>query len=161
MKKVFLLVTIAVFLIINIEQETIRIRVLPNSNSAYDQSVKEEVVNIVTTEFGNILSSENNIDKARVKINDNLDMISTKIDTFLKQKNVEYSYDINYGLNYFPLKEDKGKIYSEGYYESVLVTLGEGAGDNWWCILFPSICLTEEEGKYQSIIMNLFNKIFY
>ena len=161
MKKAIILLIIGLFLFSGSQEENIRIRVLANSNSEYDQKIKNEVVNILTSEFKNILSNEKDIDNARLKINDNLDVISTKIDDFLAQRQIKYGYNINYGLNYFPLKENNGRTYEEGYYESVLVTLGEGAGDNWWCILFPSICLTEEDGNYQSIIKNLFNKIFY
>ena len=54
-------------------------------------------------------------------------------------------FEINFGLNYFPKKEFKGITYDEGYYESVVVTLGEGLGDNWWCVLFPPLCMLEAE----------------
>ena len=80
---------------------------------------------------------------------------------FLQEININYGFKINFGLNYFPPKELNGKKYDEGYYESVLITLGEGSGDNWWCILFPSICLTEENANYESLIKNIFEKIFY
>ena len=102
-----------------------------------------------------------NIDKARVKIENSLPELSSKIYNFLQEKNINYGFKINFGLNYFPPKELNGKKYDEGYYESVLITLGEGSGDNWWCILFPSICLTEENANYESLIKNIFEKIFY
>ena len=46
-------------------------------------------------------------------------------------------------MNYFPEKEFNNKIYKEGYYESLVITLGSGKGDNWWCLLFPKMCLVE------------------
>ena len=60
-------------------------------------------------------------------------------------KNENYGYKINYGYNYFPEKEYNGKTYESGNYESLLITLGEGKGENWWCILFPPLCLIEAE----------------
>lgn len=161
MKKIIIVIIIIVALLFINNDDMIRIRVLANSNSEYDQNIKNEVVNILTEEFKEIMKDTSNINIARTKINENLDKISLKINDYLISNNVKYDYDINFGLNYFPPKEFKGKNYGEGYYESVLVTLGDGAGDNWWCILFPSICLTEENAEYNSIIKNIFEKIFY
>ena len=53
----------------------------------------------------------------------------------------------------------KGIEYDEGYYESLLITLGEGKGDNWWCVLFPPLCLIEAEEstevEYKSFIKEI------
>lgn len=163
MKKVIIITfaIIGIMMIIPKNQEMIRVRVLANSNDEYDQNVKKEVVEIVSKEFKDIMSDVSDIEEARSAIDKNLDTLSTKIDNYLLANNVNYGYDINFGLNYFPPKELNGNSYDEGYYESVLVTLGEGAGDNWWCILFPSICLTDENANYESMIKNIFKKIFY
>ena len=63
----------------------------------------------------------------------------------MKLKNYNLPYKINFGYNYFPEKIYRGVTYDEGYYESLLITLGEGKGDNWWCVLFPPLCLLEAE----------------
>ena len=68
--------------------------------------------------------------------------------------------------NYFPQKEFKGVTYEEGYYESLVVTLGSGSGDNWWCVLFPPLCLLEAEEsekddvEYQFFVKELIDKYF-
>ena len=78
--------------------------------------------------------------------------------------NEEKNYKIEYGMNYFPKKEYKNVIYEEGNYESLVITLGEGLGENFWCILFPPLCSMEkdiEESKnveYKSIIKELIYK---
>ena len=163
MKKGFMALLIIIFLfsLISTDNEMIRIRVLANSNSDYDQNIKKEVVDILNQEFKEIMTDAKDIDTARDKIDKNLNSISSKIDEYLTSKNVNYTHNINFGLNYFPPKKLNGKSFEEGYYESVLVTLGEGSGENWWCILFPSICLTEENANYESIFKNIFEKIFY
>ena len=67
-------------------------------------------------------------------------------------------------MNYFPEKEYKGIYYEEGEYESLVITLGNGIGENFWCILFPPLCLVDEEEttdiEYTSIIKELINKYF-
>ena len=150
MKKIILIIvlSLSVLFLLN-KEENIRIRVLANSNSEYDQKVKSEVVEIVKNEFQEILNDTKNIKEARTKIEVNLDKIESKVDDFLTENEIGYNSRINFGLNYFPPKEYNGKTYKEGYYESVLITLGNGEGDNWWCILFPSVCLTDKDVKYE------------
>ena len=68
----------------------------------------------------------------------------------------------NLGLNYFPEKEFKGITYDEGYYESLVITIGEGKGDNWWCVLFPPLCMLEAEEstdvEYKSFVKEIVDK---
>ena len=158
-KLIFIIIALLVLTGISKNEDMIRIRVLANSNSEYDQKIKSEVVNIVKKEFKNILGNTKNIDDARTKINDNLDKINLAVDNFLTENKINYNSNVNFGLNYFPIKEYNGKTFEEGYYESVLITLGKGEGDNWWCILFPSVCLNDENNRYESLLMNIFEKI--
>ena len=160
MKKVIVVIMLILTIIfLSKNDEMIRIRVLANSNSEYDQKVKSEVVDIVKDEFKEILKDTKNINDARNKINANLDRISSKVDTFLTNSEIKYDSKVNFGLNYVPVKEYNKKRYEEGYYESVLITLGKGEGDNWWCILFPTVCLNDENVKYESFLKNIFEKI--
>ena len=78
----------------------------------------------------------------------------------------ELGYKVNFGINYFPEKNYKGVIYEEGYYESLVVTLGSGNGENWWCVLFPPLCLMEgeetntDEVEYKSFVKEMIDKYF-
>ena len=63
----------------------------------------------------------------------------------LKNLGYDKDYKINYGYNYFPKKKYKSVTYKEGMYESLVITLGTGEGDNWWCVLFPPLCLVEAD----------------
>ena len=145
------------------KDDMLRIRVIANSNSEHDQQIKNEISNNLKIKLYDLLKDENNIDNARKIINNNIDTLSEDIEKSLV--NEDYSYNINYGLNYFPKKEYNGKTYKEGKYESLLVTLGKGEGNNWWCILFPPLCLveaeeSEEEVEYDFFFKNIIDKIF-
>ena len=68
-------------------------------------------------------------------------------------------------MNYFPKKVYKGIIYEEGEYESLVITLGSGQGDNFWCVLFPPLCLLEgnndtEDVTYQFFVKEMLEKYF-
>ena len=145
-----------------IPDDAIRVRVIANSNDDYDQQIKYEVKDIVENDMYNILNGVKDLNDARNKISSNLTSVENDIDLYLKNKDYNLGFDINFGYNYFPKKEFKGITYKEGYYESVVVTLGSGNGDNWWCVLFPPLCLIEAEEssdiEYTSLVKELISK---
>ena len=149
-----------------IPKEAIRIRVIANSNEEYDQEIKNDVKDIVEDEIYYLLKDTIDIDKARTLINNDMPILDSKVKEFLTLKNYDLGYNINYGYNYFPAKKYKGIEYAEGMYESVVVTLGEGKGDNWWCVMFPPFCLIEAHDnnttdiEYRWLIKDLINKYF-
>lgn len=147
-----------------IPDNAIRVRVIANSNSDYDQGIKYEVKNIVEDDMYKLLSKTDNLNSARSIIKNNLDNVQKDIDMYLKNNNYSLDFNINYGYNYFPEKMFKGVKYKEGYYESLVVTLGSGNGDNWWCVLFPPLCLIEAEDstdfEYTSMVKEMIDKYF-
>ena len=149
-----------------IPDEAIRIRVIANSNSDYDQTIKLKVKDQIQLDMYSILKDAENIEEARERITNNLVNVKNSIDNILRKQNYNMPFTINFGLNYFPEKEFKGIKYDEGYYESVVVTLGEGLGDNWWCVLFPPLCLIEAEEselsdvEYTTLVQTILDKYF-
>lgn len=139
-----------------IPEDAIRVRVIANSNSKEDQNlkleVKDELDKYLYSELKNVKGVEN-ADKKIKQIIPNVDNIVSKYTS---------NYNINYGMNYFPRKEYKSVIYEEGEYKSLVVTLGNGLGDNWWCVLFPPLCLLEAEEstdvEYHSYVVDTINK---
>lgn len=132
-----------------IPDDAIRMRVLANSNSEYDQSIKKQVSIELQKSMYHLLKNTKGIDQARAVIKSHMNEIEETVKATLIRLDYDKGYEINYGMNYFPNKEFHGVTYEEGYYESVLVTLGSGEGDNWWCVLFPPICLLEAEESDQ------------
>jgi stage II sporulation protein R len=147
-----------------IPDEAIRIRVIANSNSKYDQEIKTKVKESVEYDMYNMLKNTTDLKEARNIIRNNLNNVENNIYNLLQNEKYLLSFDVNFGLNYFPEKKFKGIIYNEGYYESVVVTLGEGLGDNWWCVLFPPLCMIEAEQstdvKYTTVVKEVIDKYF-
>ncbi len=173
MKKILIvLVVLTMFLIYNevkekpiiIPDTAIRLRVIPNSNTSLDQNMKNQVKKYLEQDTYKKLENINNINDARKIINNNLDNIDTSINNIFKENNYNMDYNINFGYNYFPEKEYKQVKYKEGYYESIVITIGDGKGDNWWCVLFPNLCLVDlennEQIEYKSWVAEKLNKIF-
>jgi len=147
-----------------IPDEAIRLRVIANSDTPYDQSIKVKVKNYMEENISILLKDENNIEDARTIIKDNIVNLETGINNLLEKEKYDLGFTINYGYNYFPEKEYKGITYKSGEYESVVVKLGEGNGCNWWCVLFPPLCLLEaeesDEVEYKFFVQELLDKIF-
>jgi len=174
MKKIILLIgVIIIFLISNkttedliIPSDSIRIRVVANSNSPYDQLIKKIVRNNVELEITSLLEKATTVEEARSIIKESIYDIEKKVNDVLETNNYNLDIDVNYGYNKFPEKKYKGVIYEEGFYESLVITLGEGMGDNWWCVLFPPLCLMEndeqdiEKIEYKSFIKEIIDKYF-
>lgn len=172
MKKTFLILIIIFIVyyiigmvseeVIKIPEEAIRFRVIANSNTKEDQDIKYEVKDEVEEYMASLLQNVDNIDESRMIISSNLDNIDKKINAVFTNKNYNNDYIVNFGLNYFPQKEFKGITYDEGYYESLVITIGEGKGDNWWCVLFPPLCLLEAEEstevEYKSFVKEIIDK---
>lgn len=147
---------------LTIPEEAIRFRVVPHSNEKIDQDVKILVRDEVQNYMSNILQNVDDIEVSREIISSNIPEISAKVEQVLENKNYTLPYKVNFGLNYFPSKEYKGVTYEEGYYESLVITLGSGEGSNWWCVLFPPLCLIEAEEstevEYTSYVKEILDK---
>lgn len=171
MKKI-VIVAIIFFVLFNsvkadnyvIPNDAIRIRVVANSNSEYDQNIKLKIKEMLEIKMFNLLKDIKGVESAREVINNNLKNIDSDVKNILENENYTLGYNISFGDNFFPKKEYNGTIYNEGYYESLVVTLGKGEGDNWWCILFPPLCLMEaeesEEIEYKFFVQEMFEKYF-
>lgn len=177
MKKIILFICAVLVLIllggktvsedIIIPNESIRIRVIANSNSIKDQNLKKKVKKSIQVELTNMLKDAKSINDVRAVLNEKLDGIKYSVkNTININSNNNIKYDVNYGYNFFPQKTYKGVIYKEGYYESIVIKLGEAQGDNWWCVLFPPLCLMDEdedntsEVEYKSFVKELIEKYF-
>lgn len=150
-----------------IPKQAIRFRVIANSNQKSDQDIKLLVRNKIQTELYNDVVNTKNIKEARNIVKHNLNKYDTTVKIALTENQIDQDYTINYGTNYFPEKTYKGVVYPEGNYESLVVTLGNGIGENWWCVLFPPLCLLEAEEteekttvEYHSFIKDILDKYF-
>ena len=175
MKKLFVigLVLIIGFFFIEVDKNilipdnAIRFRVIANSNLDNDQEIKKIVSKELQKELYNSLKDIKNVDEARSLLKNNTLSLEKSVEETLLQNDMNPIFDINYGMNYFPEKIYNGVEYKAGEYESLVVTLGEGVGDNWWCVLFPPLCLMEAEEvkdsekiEYKFFVQELMDKYF-
>lgn len=144
-----------------ISDDSIRFRVIANSNSEEDIKMKE----LVVKELSSTLFKENSLEGTRSNIISNISQIEKRIDRVFDNNNYDKTYNVIYGMNEFPEKVYNGVVYEKGLYESLVVEIGDGNGNNYWCFLYPSLCLLdykngEEEVEYKSKIAEIIDKLF-
>lgn len=172
MKKfIIVLAIITTILVINKEEkvvipkEAIRFRVIANSNKEEDQTLKKKVVNNLNSEIRKLTVLDTSLEKSRTNIKNTIPEFSEIVKDTLEKNQSKETFTIDYGMNYFPEKEYKGIVYEEGKYESLVITLGNGLGENFWCVLFPPLCLLDSEEEvedieYTSFVKELVEKYF-
>ena len=128
-----------------IPEEAIRVRIIANSNNIKDLYEKKKLKDDIKSDLYNLVKESKSFNEASENIKNNLNNINELVST----KTTEYK--IEYGVNYFPKKTYKGVIYPEGDYESLIITLGKGLGDNWWCVLYPPICMIDDNENTKDV----------
>ncbi|KIO64507.1 hypothetical protein B4064_0993 [Caldibacillus thermoamylovorans] len=129
--------------VVVIPNEAIRLRILANSNSEQDQEIKRIVRDRVNAQITEWVSTLTSIEAAREKIIANLDILEATAKEVLEENGVNQKVQIDFGEVDFPTKLYGNFLYPAGKYEAVLITLGEGTGANWWCVLFPPLCFLD------------------
>ena len=140
-----------------VPNESIRFRIIPNSNTPEDLYMKEEVKEGISDIITSL--SKENINETRINIVNNLPLLRNKVQNVFDENNYNQTFNINYGINYFPEKTYKGVKYQSGNYESMVVSIGNASGDNYWCVLFPPLCMMEakesEKVEYKFFIKEI------
>lgn len=162
MKKIiFLSISIVIgFLVyqksdeIIIPNDAIRMRIIANSNDIKDLYEKKKLKEEIEHDIYKLVENSKSSSDADTNIENNLELIENIVSS--KTSN----YHINYGMNYFPKKVYKGVIYKEGEYKSLVITLGKGLGENWWCVLYPPLCLIDDnkdtkDVEYRSYVYDM------
>lgn len=132
-----------------IPNEAIRVRIVANSNNISDLYQKRKLKDEIKEDLYSLVKDASTKEEATVTIKNNLDNIKEIVASKTKD------FKIDYGSNYFPEKIYKGVIYPEGVYDSLVITLGSGLGDNWWCVLYPPLCMIEDNPNTDDVTYRL------
>ena len=127
--------------------EAIRIRILAHSNSEEDQEIKRRVRDRVMALIESWRPSPKTNAEMREMLQAHLGEIEEAANGELARWGAAYGARAMYGNVPFPAKTFAGRELPAGEYEGLLITLGDGNGDNWWCMLFPPLCLAGAVAK--------------
>lgn len=156
----------AILLLLSACGRPLRLHIMANSNIDEDQSIKLAVRDAVLEATREGITLCENAQQARAYLIDNLEIIEKTANKALADGGFHYRAHAQIGVFHFPEKYYQDIVYPEGEYQALRITLGEGVGDNWWCVMFPPLCVMEidtpdeQEVEYTSFLAELLESLF-
>lgn len=132
-----------------IYDDTIRLHILANSDSEEDQNLKLLLRDEILKEFGEELSVFEKVEDAKQKLSSKLCIIESFAEQKIKDLGYGYKTEVTLSEEWYDTRDYENFSLPAGYYTSLRVIVGEGEGKNWWCVMFPPLCLgasTKENG---------------
>ena len=127
----------------SVHEGILRLHVIANSDSDADQSVKLAVRDAILPLF----SKETSCEDARAFLLSHGREIREAAERVLKARGMDYGVCLSLGTETFPDRVYRGVPFPAGEYEALCVRLGAAEGHNWWCVLFPPLCIVSETGE--------------
>jgi len=121
-------------------EKTLRLHVLANSDSEEDQALKLAVRDAVLAEVTPLLEGCESRSEAETLVGDHLDAIAAAAEAVVSEWGYGYGVSASVGLEAYPERSYGSFRLPAGEYCSLTVRIGEAAGQNWWCVLFPPLC---------------------
>lgn len=151
----------------HISNKVFRLHILANSDSTYDQNTKLMLKNYILENTQDIIGGKT-LDEAIENAKNNTKEITDMCNEYLKSKGFDYKVKVNVVKEYFKTRVYDDFTLPAGKYNSLKIEIGEGKGHNWWCIVFPSVCLsvcTESMNDYltddeMSLVSNTYSPKF-
>ena len=130
------------------KKEYLRIHIRANSNIEEDQAVKylvkDKMVEFLTPYLSNVHDKTEAISLLK-ELTLSLEAVADKV---LKERGFNYTSKVSIKSERFPLRVYGNLSLEEGIYDALIVELGSGTGDNWWCVVYPPLCFVEGDGNY-------------
>ncbi len=133
-------------------EDLIRLHVVAESDSAWDQAVKLAVRDAVRQRAAALLEGCETAEEAWTRLNDGLDQIGEAARAALSEWGPACEAAVSAGVYEFPERVYGSLTVPAGEYRALRVVLGEGEGKNWWCVLFPSLCLPEDADSATPVV---------
>jgi len=131
----------------NIRDNVLRLHIIANSDTTFDQDLKIKIRDALLNERNALFEGSVDVNDAQKTAEEEKDKLISVARKTLSENNADYSVKIEVNKSYFPTRTYENITLPAGEYMAVKVILGEGKGHNWWCVMFPPLCLNAAENK--------------
>ncbi len=137
----------------DIRDNVLRLHILANSDSQSDQQLKlkvrDAVINESETDFDRCTDLEDALNKAEASI----DSIKDTAQRVIAENGYDYSVEVAVGTEFFNTRVYDELTLPAGFYKSLIIKIGDAKGKNWWCVMYPSICVgTATKNDFESAV---------
>lgn len=129
-----------------VKDDVVRLHILANSNSEIDQEVKLKVRDALLKTNASILSDDVTKENAKAHFENSKEILLITAKETLKENGFNYNVKITLQEEYFETRAYGNLTFPAGQYTALKVVLGEGKGKNWWCVMFPPLCVPAADG---------------
>lgn len=126
----------------DISTKVLRMHVLANSNSIDDQRLKIAVKNNILKSTQELFTDCDNLEESIEIAQSNTELIKASAQEVIKKYNKNYDVKVYVDNEFFDVREYKDFTLPSGNYNTVKVVIGEGKGKNWWCVMYPAVCIS-------------------
>ena len=133
----------------DIPDRVLRLHILANSDSEEDQALKLKVRDRIVTESAGLFDQVTDRESARAVVEKNMDALREAAQDEVYRQGYSYPVSMELTHMYFTTRVYGETALPAGYYEALRVTIGAGAGHNWWCVIFPAMCLPVAEDSQE------------
>lgn len=124
-----------------IYSDTLRLHILAASDAEEDQALKLLVRDAILAEYSAALSGEAGLDAALAEAEALLCDIKATAERCIKENGYDYSVEVSLGEEWYDTREYEDFSLPRGVYSSLIIKIGSGDGRNWWCVMYPPMCL--------------------
>ena len=125
----------------DVRRDVLRLHVVGASDSEYDQNLKLKVRDALIKKGGDVFDGTVTVDEAQKIITPRISELKEVAETVLLENGCDYNVDITVGEEYFATRCYENFTMPAGMYMAVRVNIGTAEGKNWWCVMFPPLCL--------------------
>lgn len=130
----------------------VRVRIIANSNNEKDQTLKLAVRDAILKDSVSLFPNDADYDEIVLIAKENLDAFLKTAEKTVSKNGFNYSVKAEIRQEFFGTREYDNFTLPSGNYETLVITLGEGKGENWWCVMFPSVCIGACSGNLNDSI---------
>ena len=125
----------------DLRQNVLRLHIIANSDSKEDQDLKLLIRDEILTKTSDLFLNTENLVDAKEKARSSLPLLNEIANNVIKQNGFSYEAKAEIGNSYFGTREYEDFTLPAGYYPALIIKLGKAEGKNWWCVVFPSVCI--------------------
>ncbi|MBQ9505646.1 MAG: stage II sporulation protein R [Clostridia bacterium] len=134
-----------------VRDDVVRLHVLADSDDEADQRIKLKVRDAVLENASALFGDASDADNAKTQIGSNLALLTQTANSVLEAEGVPYRATAQLTYEYFDTRAYGDLTLPAGRYAALKIVLGSGEGQNWWCVVFPPLCLPAAEGTAAAV----------